>query len=207
VGQSRMMFLRLSCTPSMGFLVRTHRIHQRRLHSAANLQSSIGDHPEPSSADLLPLAPAIKKVWTIKSAIAVATLSLGTAVFDFARFFTGDARFLPIGLPTVGIVVLGSVLAWYVPRLRYRFWLYRLGNEELVIQRGIINRIHTIVPLRRIQHLDVSQDIVEREFDLGKLIVHTAGTRSSDVVLPGLDVVEANRLRDLMKDYILEDAV
>jgi uncharacterized protein len=63
------------------------------------------------------------------------------------------------------------------------------------------------VPLRRIQHLDVSQDILEREFGLGKLIVHTAGLRSSDVVLPGLQHEVAERLREEMKHYILEDAL
>jgi membrane protein YdbS with pleckstrin-like domain len=67
--------------------------------------------------------------------------------------------------------------------------------------------VRTVVPLRRIQHLDVSQDIIEREFDLGKLIVHTAGTRSSDVVLPGLDFEEAERLRDELKNFILEDTI
>ncbi|MCB0717498.1 MAG: PH domain-containing protein [Bacteroidetes bacterium] len=173
----------------------------------AQLQSSADEADPTSPPALLPLSPAIKKVWTIKSALAVAVITLGVGVFDLARFFTTSSRTLPIGLPTIGILTVGSVLAYFVPRLRYRVWRYRLGHEELVIQRGLINRIHTVVPLRRIQHLDVSQDIVEREFELGKLIVHTAGTRSSDVVLPGLDVIEANRLRDLMKDYILEDAV
>jgi len=63
------------------------------------------------------------------------------------------------------------------------------------------------VPLRRIQHLDVSQDVLEREFDLGKLIVHTAGTRSADVVVPGLAYAEAEQFRDDLRNYITEDAL
>lgn len=94
-----------------------------------------------------------------------------------------------------------------LPLLRYRFWRYGLRTEELYLERGILNRVRTIVPLRRIQHLDVSQDVLEREFDLGKLIVHTAGSRSSEVVLPGLNYEEAQALRDTLKNYILEDAV
>jgi uncharacterized protein len=73
--------------------------------------------------------------------------------------------------------------------------------------RGVFNRVFTIVPLRRIQHLDVSQDIFEREYDLGKLIIHTAGTRSSEVILPGLAIEEAERLRDEMKKVITDEAL
>lgn len=99
------------------------------------------------------------------------------------------------------------VLCVVFPRLWYRFWRYSLRGEELYLVRGIFNRVSTVVPLRRIQHLDVSQDIIEREFDLGKLIVHTAGTKSSDVVLPGLAFAEAERLRDELKHFILEDTL
>jgi hypothetical protein len=51
----------------------------------------------------------------------------------------------------------------------------------------------------------VSQDILEREFALGRLIVHTAGSRSSDVVIPGLPLDTAERMRDEVKRYILDD--
>ena len=76
-----------------------------------------------------------------------------------------------------------------------------------MLVRGIINRVTTIVPLRRVQHLDVSQDIIEKEYALGKLIVHTAGTRSSEVILPGLLYHEAERLRDRIKLYITDEPV
>jgi membrane protein YdbS with pleckstrin-like domain len=159
-----------------------------------------------ADVSLLPLSPAIAKVWTIKSGIAALLISGAAAVYDLASVFTGRGL-LPLGLLTVCTAVVTFALAFGIPRLRYRFWRYRLRSEELLIERGIFNRVRTVVPLRRIQHLDVSQDVIEREFKLGKLIVHTAGTRSSDVVLPGLDIDEANRLRDAVKHYILEDAV
>ena len=160
-----------------------------------------------SPSTLIPLSASVTKVWTIKASIAVAVLTLGSMIFDVVILIDGRDDILPFGLLTGSVLLIGCALAYFVPRLQYRFWRYRLRDEELFVQRGIFNRVHTIVPLRRIQHLDVSQDVIEREFDLGKLIVHTAGTRSSDVVLPGLDITEANRLRDQMKNYILEDAV
>lgn len=156
--------------------------------------------------DLNRLAPQIQTVWTVKSAIGAVIAVLAVVVYDLTGLLVGG-RALPPGLLSAVALLMSAVPVFGLPRLRYRFWRYRLRGEELFLERGIFNRVRTIVPLRRIQHLDVSQDLIEREFGLGKLIVHTAGTRSSDVVLPGLHIEEANRLRDELKNYILEDAV
>jgi hypothetical protein len=43
------------------------------------------------------------------------------------------------------------------------------------------------VPRSRIQHTDVNQGPIERHFGLAHLVLHTAGTESASVTLPGLD--------------------
>ena len=153
------------------------------------------------------LEPAIKKIWTIKFALFTGVTTLVSLVFEAVQFLSDQPVLFIPGLLTGLIFLSGLAMTLSVPKLRYRFWKFDLRSEELYLERGILNRIRTIVPLRRIQHLDVSQNILEREFNLSKLIVHTAGSRSSDVVLPGLRMDEAERLRDDVKRYILEDAV
>ena len=64
-----------------------------------------------------------------------------------------------------------------------------------------------VVPLRRVQHLDVTQGLVEREYGVGTLVVHTAGTRDATVSVPGLPYAEAERLRDAVQAHVLDDAV
>lgn len=156
---------------------------------------------------LRPLEPAVRTVWRIKLGLFWGVVFIGAVIYELVSFLGRGDGWLPSGLLGGGILVVGSLAVIFLPSLRYRFWRYRLRSEELYLERGILNRVRTIVPLRRIQHLDVSQDVLEREFDLGKLIVHTAGSRSSEVVLPGLDYEEAQSLRDTLKNYILEDAV
>ena len=153
------------------------------------------------------LEPAIKTIWTIKFALLTSFAVLASIVFEAVRFFNGQTIVLPVGLITGLVLLAGISMTVFFPRLHYKFWRFDLRSEELYLERGVLNRVRTIVPLRRIQHLDVSQNILEREFNLSKLIVHTAGSRSSDVVLPGLKMDEAERLRDDVKRYILEDAV
>lgn len=146
-------------------------------------------------------------MWRIKLGLFWGAVFVGAAIYELVSFLGRGDGWLPSGLLVGAVVIVGSLAIIFLPSLRYRFWRYGLRSEELYLERGILNRVRTIVPLRRIQHLDVSQDVLEREFDLGKLIVHTAGSRSSEVVLPGLNYDEAQSLRDTLKHYILEDAV
>jgi membrane protein YdbS with pleckstrin-like domain len=61
------------------------------------------------------------------------------------------------------------------------------------------------VPFGRVQHIDVTQGPLERRFGLGTLVLHTAGTRSGAVGLPGLLFEEAGQIRDHIRLKIRED--
>ena len=87
-------------------------------------------------------------------------------------------------------------LAFISPARRYRAWGYRMDAEELQLSHGVWTQVHTIVPLERVQHIDISQGPLERGFSVCRLVVHTAGTMHSRVVLPGLARAIAERMRD-----------
>jgi len=159
---------------------------------------------ETTSADeLQSLEPSMQTVWSIKRGAFATITAFAVFFYDLAHLFGTSA--LPFGVLTAIVAVLGVLYALIWPRLMYRNWGFSIRSEEIYIEHGVLNHIRTVVPLRRIQHLDVSQDLLEREFSLGRLIVHTAGSRSSDVVIPGLNLKEAERIRDRVKQFILED--
>ncbi len=166
---------------------------------------SLSEKPS-SFHDMKELAPQIVKIWRLKSGMWLGVLFVIALVVDVINFFDTE-KMLPFGvLPGLVILFCLGFVLW-IPRLRFKYWRYALRPTELVLIRGVFNRVYTIVPLRRIQHLDVSQDLFEREYDLGKLVIHTAGTRSSEVILPGLRLEEAERLRDEMKKVITDEAL
>ena len=150
------------------------------------------------------LDPSICSVWRIKLAGLGVLAFLPALFYDLTHLFAEEA-WLPVGAlsGTVLVIAVAGAILW--PWLRYRAWRFALRPEELYREHGVITHVRTVVPLRRIQHVDVSQDLLEREYALGRLIVHTAGSRSSDVVIPGLPLDEAERLRDSVKRFILED--
>jgi membrane protein YdbS with pleckstrin-like domain len=150
------------------------------------------------------LDPSVRTIWLIKMAAFSMFLFLPALFYDLTHLFSPDS-WLPFGVLS-GTVLVGAALyciAW--PRLRYRSWGFVLRPEEIYLEHGVLQHVRTVVPLRRIQHVDVSQDLIEREFALGRLVVHTAGSRSSDVVIPGLPLSEAEAIRDKIKRFILED--
>lgn len=179
---------------------RTAHDFPRSVYRMETVSTSSKTH---SAAKVHALEPSIRTVWSIKRATFSAFVSFGVLFYDIATFWGSDA--LPFGLITGTVVVLGALYSFFWPRLIYNSWGVSIRSEEIYIEHGVLNHIRTIVPLRRIQHLDVSQDLLEREFSLGRLVVHTAGSRSSNVVIPGLNLKKAERIRDQVKQYILED--
>jgi hypothetical protein len=80
-----------------------------------------------------------------------------------------------------------------------------MDEEELHLRRGVWIQTETIVPLDRIQHIDISQGPIERPLAICRLVVHTAGTQHSQVVLPGLSRGDAERMRDEIRLRIRQD--
>lgn len=102
----------------------------------------------------------------------------------------------PVGAITAPLVAVAAYLVLIAPGRRYRAWGYAVGNDELRVAHGVWTRVETHVPLTRVQHIDVSQGPVERRFQVCRLILHTAGTLNSRVVLPGLARTTAEAIRD-----------
>ena len=143
-------------------------------------------------APLTPLDRGLLRLMRIRGAAAGAVLVAAAAAGEIAL---RDVLPLPRGLLVLAALPIVFFLAMWSPSRRYRAWGYAMDGEELHVRRGVWTRVHTVVPLDRVQHIDVSQGPLERSLGICRLVVHTAGTLHSQVVLPGLrrDVAEAMR--------------
>ena len=95
------------------------------------------------------------------------------------------------------------------PGVRYRNTSYRVDALGLTIRRGVLVRSEVSVPRTRVQHTDVNRGPVERAFGLATLVVYTAGTEHSSVLLGGLTEADAVAVRDFLieGDDRVDDAV
>jgi hypothetical protein len=124
------------------------------------------------------------------------------AVGLVAEFQFRELLGLPPGTVILSLLVLLAYPMTVGPWRRYRALGYALDVEELHVAWGVWIRTETVVPLRRVQHIDVSQGPVERMFGVSRLVLHTAGTLNSLVVVPGLARETAESIRDEIRARI-----
>lgn len=138
----------------------------------------------------------------IFTAIAAVVLAIQGLIIQFS---TGRGW-----LASLVWVVVVALLSWWShiwPAIAYRHASYVVGPEGIEITRGVLFRTVINVPRSRVQHTDVSQGPIERQFGLGRLAIYTAGTDHARVQQPGLPHARALRIRDHLLPQGTEDAV
>ena len=157
------------------------------------------DRPDPQAGELEQLDPRAIPYDTLARwvRVGVECLVLGllalTAYAD--GWFTPTARLVLVLLGVLGICI-EIVCAFLMPRLHHKFTRFRVDAHGLEIRSGVLWRSVVTVARSRIQHLDVTQGPIERNYELGRLHVHTAGTHDATIQLHGITHERAKALRD-----------
>jgi len=107
-------------------------------------------------------------------------------------------------LPLVALAIAAAVVI-IAPQRIYRRLRYRLTGQVLQVLRGWLFHADTVVPLVRVQHLDVIRGPFDKMFGTASLVVHTAGTHNSMVALPGLSPEHAAEMRDIIREHVRSD--
>jgi hypothetical protein len=151
---------------------------------------------------LTPLDRGLLRLMHIRGAAAGLFLLAAAAA---GEVFVDRLAPVPTGLLLGAALLVLLYLAVLAPPRRYRAWGYGVDSEELQVRRGVWTRVHTVVPLDHVQHIDVSQGPLERAFGICSLVLHTAGTLHSQIVLPGLARATAEGIRDEIRGRIREE--
>lgn len=142
------------------------------------------------------LDPRIRTVWRVSGLLSAsvvgAVLLVGTVVFVVTGVVPGAVLAAP-----VAVLVAALAFAWWWPGVRYRYWTYRMGEEAVELESGVVFRTRSVIPYFRVQHVDTSQGPIERRLDLANLKVHTASA-ATDAVLPGLAARDAEEIRRIV---------
>lgn len=159
---------------------------------------------DPAAADqaaLLPVEAGYRNVLRARLALSWTVLTVGAIVLD-RSLLAGTALYR---VPTI-IVLIGAVLTVVIAPGRVHFRLrHRLTERILQVTRGWLFHTDTVVPLVRVQHLDVTRGPLDKAFGTATLVVHTAGTHNSIVTLPGLSPRRAAELRDRIGEHVRTD--
>lgn len=98
-----------------------------------------------------------------------------------------------------GIVFLFSLISLFT-WVGFKYKGYALREHDVLYKSGWIFRRVMAVPFNRVQHSEIKQGPLERQYNLASLEVYTAGGQGSDLTIPGLRYADAQSL----KSYIME---
>jgi len=132
-------------------------------------------------------------------------VSVGRAVVQGLAFgvFLGTAG-AGSGLLPVGTLLLAPVLAGLLggyAYLRYLRFQYGVAGDTLVVESGVLARQSREIPLERIQTVDTEQNVLNRLLGLVVVNIETAGGSSTEAALDAVTEAEADRLRNLVRQY------
>lgn len=148
----------------------------------------------------------VRLLWLARALVLAAILA---GVVAAAGFVLGTPNFGLVAGAVAFVVAFGLGAVHTI--FRYRAFGFALESDALVIQCGVVTKVHTVVPYARVQHVDTQRGPIERAVGLSSLVVYTAGSRGADVSIPGLVPDRAddlqNRLRDLAGESGASDAV
>ena len=145
--------------------------------------------------------PGYRHVLRVRSLIFWLPLTIGAIVAD--QLLLASTPFHNI--PSIAVSSLALLAVIFIPHRRWGRLGYALHPNMLQVVRGWLFHIDTIVPLVRVQHIDVTRGPLDKAFGTATLVVHTAGTHNSIVTLPGLSPEKASDIRDEIRRHIRSD--
>ena len=153
-------------------------------------------------ADLQPVEPSYRNALRLQAAIFWVPVFLVALVVD--RLVLAEMAFGGLLPALIGAIGLSGMTV--APDRIYRRLGYAIDGRLLRTVRGWLFHTDTVVPFVRVQHIDVTRGPVDKLFGTATLVVHTAGTHNSVVVLPGLSPERAAEIRDAIRGEIRADA-
>ncbi len=133
--------------------------------------------------------------------LALAIVKLGPRSLNFLPAvavlgFTENWGYI---VPAILAFLLISLLAAWFHWLRFRF---RVGDDEVVIESGVLSRQHRTIPFDRIQDVSIEQGLVSRALGIAKVGFETgAGGKENDASLDAIGLDAAQALRTTIRAH------
>lgn len=142
-----------------------------------------------------------------------AVLALFSQIDDFISYKKIFGRFELLLLHNVAMVLLlvfiGFLFVWIIgliiTMVKYTNFTVQKIDHELVISQGLLEKRQITIPLKRIQAIHISENMVRQLFGYGTVYVESAGGSSADqegAKVTLLPIVKINQICPLLENYL-----
>ncbi|MFH5881310.1 PH domain-containing protein [Liberiplasma polymorphum] len=137
--------------------------------------------------------------WRLNGLIAWIIELLIPTTYVIVRIYVPVLPLWPAVMGYVFFGILGLLQIFVIPKIRMIYWGYEIKENEIDIQYGIIVIRRSLIPMNRVQHVDIAYGPVLRLFNLASLSVTTAGSNHK---IPALKIETAKTLHTKISGLI-----
>lgn len=138
-------------------------------------------------------------MWMLSETITniIAFIILGVLLYLDYRFSWKEwIGWILIGITIIS--VLGAAWSLISPFLLYKNWRFDVDEEFLQLKSGVLNEVHELVPMTKIQSVATKQGPLLRKYGLCSVSIETMGSSHS---IPALPKEVAIKLRNQIAQY------
>jgi len=137
-------------------------------------------------------------LWRINGLILTLILGIiSLLIYKIFSVFWGNIGFGVVGITGILCVIIH-------PFFEYKQWKYGIFEDKIEILHGIYFNKHIIVPISKIQYLNISQGPIQKKLNLSSVQIFTAG---NEVEIEAISYVESKKIVNLINDVINNNEV
>ncbi len=149
--------------------------------------------------------PALQMAWRVYYSLFALLAGTGLCIFFgmstiFRSLDEWSVTFaLKLALVIVANGAVWAGLGWlYANRAYQAFNATLIEGDGVIVYKGVWWRTEIMVPISRLQHIDLDQGPLDRRWSMARLTLHTAGTHDRGTRIYGLPVEQAHALRNVL---------
>lgn len=140
--------------------------------------------------------PAAKKVWMINGFIFSVIILAAVVAVTLLLY------------KSIWIISGGIVLSLFItvisPLYEYKQWKYSINAEKVEIIHGIFIVQRTVIPINRVQHINIKQGLIQKHYDISGVEIFTAGGRHA---IEGLHSAVATQIADHLNTLVIQEGL
>lgn len=146
-------------------------------------------HPSDALAERRKLAARVRVLWSARSVVIIAASSV--LVWYLVMTYLPDNYFVSkdtASLAVAGLAAVALAVHFIYVELKYRNYFYKLGRDELIIQKGVLDIERVVIPYAKIQSVSVTRTMTQRILGSGSVHIQLASTNTvgGEAVIPAV---------------------
>ena len=145
------------------------------------------------------ISPKAIRLWRIREYINAGVWLLIAAAIGIAQIFLDLIPWWIFLIPLAVAIYIIIVHAWIIPKLRYKYFRYKVLEDEIRIHSGIWFKSEVAVPLYRVQNIDTTVGPIMKRMNLKGISLQTSAEK---LYIPELETDKADQLRHDIRELI-----